>query len=107
MPIHFLFWPSLMAQMVKKLPAVQETQVQFLDWEDTRAKGMVTHSDILAWRIPQTEEPGRLQSTESQGVGHNGATNTHAHMHKHTILTEPLAISHCHISGETKPHPQL
>ena len=67
--------------MVKKLPAIQETQVQFLDWEDTRVKGMVTHSDILAWRIPRTEEPGRLQSTGSQGVRHNRATNTHTHAH--------------------------
>ena len=49
-----------MAQMVKNLPAMQETQVQSLGWEDTLEKGMATHSSILAWRIPWTEEPGRL-----------------------------------------------
>ena len=51
-----------MAQMVKNLPAMQETQIQFLDWEDPLEKGMATHSSSLAWRIPWTEEPGRLQS---------------------------------------------
>ena len=52
--------------MVKNLPAVQETQLQSLGWEDPLAKGMTTHSSILAWRIPWTEEPGGLQSIESQ-----------------------------------------
>ena len=47
---------------------MQETQVQSLDWEDPLEKEMATHSSILAWRIPQTEEPGRLQSVESQRV---------------------------------------
>ena len=54
--------------MVKNPPAMQETQVQSLDWEDPLEKEMATHSSILAWRIPQTEEPGRLQSVESQRV---------------------------------------
>ena len=49
---------SLVAQMVKNLPAMQETQVQSLGWEDLLEKGMATHSSILAWRIPWTEEPG-------------------------------------------------
>ena len=53
---------SLVAQMVKTLPAVQETQVQSLGWEDPLEKGMATHSRILAWRMPWTEEPGWLQS---------------------------------------------
>ena len=53
---------SLITQSVKNLPAVQETWVQFLDWEDTLEKEMATHSSILAWRIPRTEEPGRLHS---------------------------------------------
>ena len=53
---------SLVAQMVKTLPAVQETQVQSLGWEDPLEKGMATHSCILAWRMPWTEEPGGLQS---------------------------------------------
>ena len=49
-----------MAQTVKNLPAVQETQVQSLDWRDLLEKGMVTHSSILAWTVPLTEEPGGL-----------------------------------------------
>ena len=57
--------------MVKSLPAVQETQVQSLDWEDFLEKEMATHSGTLAWKIPWTEEPGQLQSMESQGVGHD------------------------------------
>ena len=64
------------AQMVKNLPAMQETQVQSLDWEDALEKGMVTHSNILAWRIPWTDKPGRLQSTELQRVGRDRVTNT-------------------------------
>ena len=56
------FWASLAAQMVKNLPAMWETWVQSLGWDDHREKGMTTHSCILAWRIPWTEEPGRWQS---------------------------------------------
>ena len=52
--------------MVKNLPAVRETQVQSLGWEDPLEKGMAVHSSILAWRIPWTEDPGRLQSMRSQ-----------------------------------------
>ena len=55
-----------MAQRVENLPAMQETWVQFLGQEDPLEKGMVTHYSILAWRIPRTEEPGGLQSMESQ-----------------------------------------
>ena len=55
-------WASLVAQTLKNLPSMQETQVQFLGREDPLEKGMVTHSSILAWRIPWTEEPGELQS---------------------------------------------
>ena len=57
--------------MVKNLPAMWETGVRSLDWEDPLEKGMATHSGILAWRIPWTEEPGGLQSMGSQGVGHD------------------------------------
>ena len=60
-----------MAQRVKRLPAVRETRVRSLGWEDPLEKEMATHSSILAWRIPWTEEPGRLQSPESQRVGHD------------------------------------
>ena len=55
-----------MAQMVKNLPAMQDTQIPSLGWEDALEKGMTTHSSILAWRITWTEEPGRLQSMGSQ-----------------------------------------
>ena len=57
--------------MVKNLPAMQETQVQSLGWEDTLEKGMATHSSMLAWTIPWTEEPGKLLSMGSQRVRHN------------------------------------
>ena len=57
--------------MVKNLPAMQETQVRSLVWEDLLEKGMATHSSILAWRIPWTAEPSRLQSMASQRVGHD------------------------------------
>ena len=60
-----------MVQTVKNLPAMQEIWVQSLGWEDTLEKGMATHSSILAWRIPLTEELGRLQSMGSQRVRHN------------------------------------
>ena len=69
-------YASLVAQMIKRLPAMQETRVQSLGWEDPLEKEMATLSSILAWRIPWTEEPGRLQSTGSQRVGHNWATFT-------------------------------
>ena len=62
---------SLVAQTVKRLPVMWETQVRSLGWEDPLEKEMATHSSILAWRIPWIEEPGRLQSTESQRVGHD------------------------------------
>ena len=61
----------LVAQMVKNLPEVRETQVQSLGWEYPLEKGMTIHSGILAWRIPRTEEPGELQSIGSQRVGQN------------------------------------
>ena len=61
----------LVAQMVKNLPAMQETQVQSLAWEDPLEKALATHSSIIAWRIPWTEEPGGLQSMGSQTIRHN------------------------------------
>ena len=60
-----------MAQRVKSLPAMQETQVQSLDWEYPLENGMATHSSILVWRIPWTEEPGELQSMGWQRFGHD------------------------------------
>ena len=65
------FGASLVAQRLKRLLVMWETQVQSLGWKDPLEKEMATHSSILAWRIPWTEEPGRLQSTGSQRVGHD------------------------------------
>ena len=65
----------LVAQRIKHLPAMQETQVQSLGWEDPLEKEMATNFSILVWRIRWTEEPGRLQSTGSQIVRHNWATS--------------------------------
>ena len=66
-----IYWASLVAQTVKNLPAVQKTLVQSLGWEDPLKEGMATHCSVLAWRIPQTEEPGGLQSMGSRRVGHD------------------------------------
>ena len=60
-----------MAQIVKNLPAVQETGNRSLGWEDPLEKGIATHSSIIIWIIPWTEEPGGLQSMELQRVGHD------------------------------------
>ena len=62
---------ALVAQLVKNLPAMRETWVRSLGWEDPLEKGTATHSSSLAWRIAWTEEPGGLQSMGSQRVGHN------------------------------------
>ena len=77
------FLVSLVAQLVKNLPAMWETWVRSLAWEDPLEKGMATQSSILAWRIPWTEEPGRLQSMGSQRVGLYWATFT---FHFHTLF---------------------
>ena len=69
--VHFKNTASLVAQLVKNLPAMQETQVLILGQEEPLEKGIATHSSILAWRIPWTEELGRLQSMGSQRVGHD------------------------------------
>ena len=67
---------SLLSQTVKNLPVIQETQVQSLGRDDPLEKGMAIHSSILAWEIPRTEEPGRLQSMGKQRVGQDWMTNT-------------------------------
>ena len=64
-------WASLVGQMVKNPPAMWETGVQSLGWEDPLEKGMTTPSSILAWRIQWSEEPGGLQSMGSQRAGHD------------------------------------
>ena len=62
---------SLVAQMVKHLSTTWETRIRALGWEDPLEKEMAIHSSTIAWKIPWTEEPGRLQSMGSQRVGHN------------------------------------
>ena len=70
-----LWKTSLVAQMVKHLSTMQETRVQSLGWEDPLEKGMAIHSGTIVWKIPWTEEPGRLQPMGSQRVGHDWATS--------------------------------
>ena len=72
---------SLVAQMVKSLPAIQETQVRSLGQEDPLEKRVTTHSSIHAWEIPQTDEPGGLRPMGSIRVRHDWATHTHTHTH--------------------------
>ena len=73
-PFH-CYRTSLVAQMVKCLPTMQETRVQSLGQEDRLEKEMATHSSVLAWKTPWMEEPGRLQSMGWQRVGHDWATS--------------------------------
>ena len=87
--------------MVKSLPAMRETQVRSLGWEDLLEKETATHSSTLAWRIPRTEEPGRLQSMGLQRVGHDWATSLF------TVYWFVLSALHPHLtriyaSGELK-----
>ena len=82
---------SLMAQSVKNLPTMQETWVRSLGQEDSLENGTATHSSILAWRIPWTEEPGRLQSMGSQKVRHNWAN---FHFLSFTYIYSRILLSH-------------
>ena len=90
--------------MVKHLPAMQETRVQSLGWEDPLEKEMATHSSILAQKIPWMEEPGGLQSMGSQRVGHDCATSLHftspitespcfPYPHQHSVLSKDFDIA--------------
>ena len=90
---------SLVVQTVKYLPVMQDTQVWSLGWEETLEKGMVTHSSILAWKIPWTEEPGTLQSMGSQRVRHTWATEQqYSIVLVHHILPIYSSI-HGHLGG--------
>ena len=92
-PRHWKHWASVFLKtylyyyrgfpsgsMVKNLPAMEKTPVQWLDQEEALEKEMATHSSILAWKILWAEEPGGLQSMESKRVGHDKATNTHIYL---------------------------
>ena len=84
-----------MAQTVKRLPTVQETQVQSLGWEDLLEKGMATHSGILAWKIPWMEEPGRLQSKfRSRGFFSINITLLLLSMKEESELFLALCVAH-------------
>ena len=69
--MYIFLWAFLVAQMVKNLLTMEEMQLQSLGWEDPLEEEMTTHSSVLAWRIPWTEEPGGLQSTGLQRVRHD------------------------------------
>ena len=87
-----LFWASLVAQVVKNLPAMQKAWAQSLSWEDPLEKGMATHFSILAWRIPWTEETGGLQSMGLQRVRHNWATKCAVGDFSGSPLGKPLCF---------------
>ena len=102
---------SLVAQMVKNPPAVQEKQVWSFGQEDPMQKRMATHSSILAWRIPQTEEPGQLQSIGPQRVGHDWAIKNNvllicnlkcllALKVLESLIDSPVRLSHTRIGQE-------
>ena len=89
-----------MAHWVKNLLAMQETQetwVRSLGWEDSLEEEMATHSSILQWRIPWTEEPGGFQTTGSQKVRHNSAAQ---HMHEYTHTHTQMALGYWDVSVE-------
>ena len=88
---------SLEAQRLKRLPAMRETWVRSLGREDPLEKGMATHSSILAWRIPWTEEPGRLQSMGSQRVGHDWATSLSFTFMSYIGLPRWLSVKRTHL----------
>ena len=97
----------MVAQTVKNLPAMEETKVRSLGWEDSLKKEMATHSSILAWRIPWAEEPDGLQFMGSQRVGHDWATNTFTLILKkrnnfNITLSPSLDIQHFHISHKIR-----
>ena len=88
--IAFLRKPHMMAQMIKNLPAVQETWVRSLGWEDPLEKEKATHFSILTWEMPWTaEECGGLQSMGSQRVGHHWVADTCIYTHMHSTTSNP------------------
>ena len=101
---------SLVAQMVKNWPAMQEIWVQSLSWEDPLEKGMGTHSSILTWEIPWTEEHGGLQSMGSQRVGHDWVTNTFTLLQCVPYWVTPVGLqeqkkAQCSVLPASQPRP--
>ena len=87
----YMYRASLIAQMVKRLPTTRETQAQSLGQEDPLEKGMATHSSMLAWRIPWTEEPGSLEFMGSQELDMTERLNHHsgAHFYRNLFADHP------------------
>ena len=85
-------WASLVAWLVNNTPAMRETWVQSLGWEDPLEEGMATHSSILAWRIPWTQEPGGLQSMGSQKVGHSWMTKHSTQLEQNRDVLECVEV---------------
>ena len=92
MSLIVFVWVSLVAQMIKNLPAVQDIWVWSLGQEDPLEEGMASHSCVLGWRIQRIEEPGGLQSMGSQRVRHNWATK---HTHRVLVSLATTQLSHC------------
>ena len=89
LPVHWFVGASLVAQRLKRLPAMRETQVWSLGREDPLEKEMATHSSILAWRIPWREEPGRLQSTGLQRLSYFTSPSHLTHVYTDSSFTFP------------------
>ena len=104
---HKNTWASLVAQMVKNLPVMQEIWVQSQGWEGPLEKGMATHSSILAWRIQWTEEPGGLQSMRLQRVGHNWVTFTFALYIYTYVCIRCEKLAHVIMEADKSPDLQL
>ena len=100
---YILNTASLVAQMVKTPPAMWETWVQFLGWEEPLEKGTAFHSNALAWRIPWTEKPGRLPSVGLQRVRCDWATFIHTRTHTFISIRSDQ-ISHSVMSDSLQPH---
>ena len=103
----------LVAQMLRSPPAVQETQVQSLGQEDPLDKSRATHSSILAWRIPWTEEPGGLQSMGSRRVGQDWATDTliftssFSYLNSCVSIAESVKLTLCYLRARSHLHSDL
>ena len=82
----------LVAQMVKNSPAMRETWIWSLGWEEPMKKGTAIHSSILAWRIPWTKEPGRVQFMGSQRVGHDWATFTYIYIYAYIFVQHAISL---------------
>ena len=100
-------WTSLVAQMVKRLSTMREIQVRGLGWEDPLEKEMAIHSSTIAWKIPWTEEPGRLQSMGSQRVGHDWATSRSCNCNKDQVVRISDNLAEHSVAFDCHSHPLM